>query len=195
MLSTSPSLLERLHDGQDSQAWQRLVTAYEPWLRGWLTRAGLQVADGDDLLQDILLAISQHLPKFEHSGRPGAFRTWLRLILVHRLRHFQRTQRNRQAVLAPQAAAQWLEQLADAESALSQEWDREHDQQLLRRLLEAISAEFSPKTWRVFHMLVFEGRPAAEVAAHFDLQPNAVYVAKARVLARLRQEARGLVAE
>ena len=75
----------------------------------------------------------------------------------------------------------------------SRQWDQEHDQHLVCRLLACIQPEFSSTTWQVFQMLVLEDRPAAEVALSFDLRPNAVYVAKARVLARLREELRGLV--
>jgi RNA polymerase sigma-70 factor (ECF subfamily) len=60
-------------------------------------------------------------------------------------------------------------------------------------MLACIRNGFHPTTWQVFQMLVLEDRPAAEVALHFQLQPNAVYVAKSRVLARLREEMRGLL--
>jgi RNA polymerase sigma-70 factor (ECF subfamily) len=193
MLATSQSLLERLHDRADAQAWQRLLAVYEPWLRGWLSRTELQPADVDDVLQEILVAVSETLPGFKHNGRPGAFRSWLRTILTHRVRHFLRGQKNRQAVVSPRPLSDWLEQLADANSALSRQWDQEHDRQLARRLLASIQAEFNPTTWQVFEMLVLEERPAAEVAAHFRITANAVYVAKARVLARLRADLRGLV--
>ena len=83
--------------------------------------------------------------------------------------------------------------MADPHSALSRQWDQEHDQQIVRRLLASIHAEFNPTTWQVFQMLVLHERPAAEVAQHFGITPNAVYVAKSRVLARLRQELAGLV--
>jgi RNA polymerase sigma-70 factor (ECF subfamily) len=193
MIATSQSLLERLRDRADEQSWQRLLTVYEPWLRGWLSRHELQPADVEDVLQDILVVVSNKLPDFVHSGQPGAFRTWLRTILTNRVRHFLRERRHRQAVVAPQPLSDWLEQLEDADSALSRQWDLEHDQQLVRRLLASIQAEFSSTTWQVFRMLVLEDRPAAEVAQRFGLTANSVYIAKSRVLARLRVEVRGLV--
>lgn len=193
MPGTSHSLLERLHDRADHQAWQRLLAVYEPWLRGWLSRHELQPADVEDVLQDILVVVSQKLPGFVHSGQTGAFRSWLRTILTHRVRHFLRGQRARQALLAPQPRTDWLEQLEDGDSALSRQWDQEHDRHLVRQLLAGIQAEFNATTWQVFQMLVLEDRPAAEVAHCLTITPNAVYVAKARVLARLRAELRGLM--
>jgi RNA polymerase sigma-70 factor (ECF subfamily) len=193
MFPTSKSLLERLRDRADDEAWHRLLSVYEPWLRGWLSRHDLQAADVEDMLQEILAVVSEKLPQFVHNGQPGAFRSWLRTILTNRVRHFLRGQRNRQAALPAEPLAGWLDQLADPHSALSRQWDQEHDQQLVRRTLACIRAEFHPTTWQVFQMLVLEDRPAAEVALHFHLQPNAVYVAKSRVLARLREELCGLV--
>jgi len=192
MLPTSQSLLDRLQTHPDPQAWQRLVAIYEPWLRSWLGRHQLQPVDIDDLLQNILLVVSQKLPVFVHNGQPGAFRAWLRTILVHQVRHFLRTQRHRQARTAA-PLPDWLDQLEAPRSSLSQQWDQEHDREVVRRLLAAVQPEFQPRTWEVFRMLVLEDRPATEVAQHFGMERNAVYVAKARVLARLRQELRGLL--
>jgi RNA polymerase sigma-70 factor (ECF subfamily) len=187
---TSQSLLEQLQDGQDPQAWQRWLAVYEPWLRAWLGRHQFQPADVDDLLQNILAVVSRQLPAFVHNGRPGAFRTWLRGILVHQVRYFLRT-RQRQARTAP--GPDWLEQLEDPPSDLSRQWELEHDQQLVRRLLAAVRPDFQPHTWEAFRLLVLEDRPAAEVAERCHLELNTVYAAKSRVLARLREELRGLL--
>ncbi len=192
MPATSQSLLDRLQKQHDPQAWQRLLRVYEPWLRAWLSRHHLQPADGDDLVQNILTVVSQKLPAFVHNGQPGAFRAWLRTILVNQVRHFLRTQRHRQA-LAGDALPHELEQIEDPQSDARQQWDLEHDQQLVRRVLESLRPDFHPRTWEVFRLLVLENLPAAEVAQRCKIQRNAVYVAKARVLARLRQELKGLM--
>ncbi len=192
MQATSQSLLERLHDRADHQAWQRLLAVYEPWLRGWLSRHDLQPADVEDVLQDILLVVSDKLPGFVHNGQPGAFRSWLRTILTLRVGHFLRGQRHREAVVSTQLPSDWLDQLADPDSALSRQWDQEHDQQLVRRMLASIQAEFNARTWQVFQLQVLEDRPVAEVAQRLGITANAVYVAKSRVLTRLRAELRGL---
>jgi RNA polymerase sigma-70 factor (ECF subfamily) len=188
MLTTSRTLLDRLKDRQDAQAWQLWLTVYEPWLRDWLARNQLQPADVDDLLQDILVVVSQKLSAFAHNGQPGAFRTWLRRILVHEVRYFFRG-RQRQ----PSAPQDWLDRLEDPGSDLSRQWNQEHDQQLVRRLLAAIQADFEPQTWEAFRLLVLEDRPTPEVAQRMGMNVNAVYVAKSRVLKRLRQELGGLI--
>jgi RNA polymerase sigma-70 factor (ECF subfamily) len=189
MLTTSRTLLDRIKDRQDAQAWQLWLTVYEPWLRDWLGRNQLQPADVDDLLQNILVVVSRKLPAFVHNGQPGAFRAWLRSILVHELRSFLRgRQRQTGAVLSD-----CIDQLEDPGSELSRQWDQEHDQELVRRLLGIVRSDFQAQTWEVFRLLVLEDRPAAEVARLCGMEVNAVYVAKSRVLARLRQELAGLV--
>jgi RNA polymerase sigma-70 factor (ECF subfamily) len=193
MFVTSRSLLECLNDRGDAAAWRRFQAIYEPWLRGWLARrADLQPADAEDVLQDVLVVVSQELPRFVHNGRPGAFRSWLKAILVNRMRHFLRARQNRDGRVAAQPMSDWVEWLADPASAVSKQWDEEHDRQVIRRTLAAIQAEFNQNVWRMFSLLVLEDRPAAEVAATLGVTANAVYVAKSRVLARLRQELRGM---
>lgn len=195
MTNTPRSLLERLRDPGDRQAWQRLVTVYEPWLRGWLSHTPLQAADCDDVLQAVFAVVNDKRLEFVHNGRPGAFRTWLRSILNRQVRQFLRQERRWQGVTVPQVLTEWLEQMADPNSELSRRWDQEHDQQLVRRMLLSIQPEFNATTWQVFQMLVFEELPVQEVAQRLGITANAVYVAKARVMSRLREEVRGLVDE
>jgi RNA polymerase sigma-70 factor (ECF subfamily) len=184
VLTTSRSLIDRLRNRQDSPAWQLWLTIYEPWLRDWLGKHHLQQADIDDVLQNILVVVSQKLPAFVHSGQPGAFRAWLRRILVHELRHYFRGQQRQEPAPSPD----WVDLLEDNSSEMSRQWDVEHDQQLVRRLLAVVQADFQPRTWDVFRLLVLEDRPAAEVAQHCGMELNAIYVVKSRVLARLREE-------
>ena len=193
MSNTSVSLLERLRERPDGDAWQRLVAIYTPLLRQWLGRYGLQASDLDDLTQEVLAVLVRELPSFQHNERPGAFRRWLRNVTVNRLRVFWRGRRARPLAPADTDFEHTLAQLQDPDSALSRLWDEEHDRHVARRLLELIEPEFEPITWRAFRGLVLEGRPTAEVAAELALTPNAVRIAKSRVLSRLRQEAEGLI--
>jgi RNA polymerase sigma-70 factor (ECF subfamily) len=193
MLPTSQSLLDRIRDSSDQEAWRRLLNVYEPWLRGWLHRHELQPADVEDVLQEILVAINKSLPNFVHNGQPGAFRKWLRTILTNQVRYFLRGNRNRQSRFTSPPNLDWLEQLEDADSALTKKWDREHDQQLVRRMLANLQPEFNAMTWQAFQLLVLEDQPAGVVAQRLNMTCNAVYVAKSRILSRLRTELRGLM--
>lgn len=193
MAETSVSLLDRLRHHPDAASWQRLVDLYTPLLRGWLVRYGLQPSDSDDLVQEVLTTLVRELPRFEHNGQRGAFRCWLRTTMVHRLRHFWRGQQKQPQTAASGDPHQVLNELEDPDSGLSRRWDEEHDRHVARRALELIEPEFAPTTWRAFQAVVLEGRKEAAVAAELNLSLNAVFIAKSRVLARLRREIAGLV--
>jgi RNA polymerase sigma-70 factor (ECF subfamily) len=192
MHDTSVSLLDRLRDSPDAASWQRLVDLYTPLIQTWLRRQGLQLADADDLTQDVLAVLVRELPGFYHQ-RPGAFRSWLRTITVNRMRNFWRARQARPAATGDSDFVRALEQLADPHSELSGLWDREHDQRLVRRAMELIEPEFTPSTWQAFRRLAVDGAAVDAVAAELGLSANAVLIAKSRVFSRLRQEIGGLV--
>jgi RNA polymerase sigma-70 factor (ECF subfamily) len=192
MADTSVSLLDRLRSQPDSASWQRLVDLYAPCIRGWLRRQGLQQSDADDLAQDVLAVLVRELPAFQRQ-RPGAFRAWLRTITVNRLRNFWRARQGRPAATGDSDFVQRLEQLEDPHSELSRLWDREHDQHIVRRAMELIEDEFAPSTWRAFRQVAVDGASVDAVAAEMGLTANAVFIAKSRVLNRLRKEIEGLV--
>jgi RNA polymerase sigma-70 factor, ECF subfamily len=182
---TSASLLDQARDCR-AGAWDRLVTLYTPLLEAWLTAAGLQAADRDDLTQRVLEILVRQLPDFEHNGRTGAFRAWLRAITVNLLREFWRSRSE------PEAASR-LEQISDPSAGLSRFWDEQHDRHVLHALMNLVRLEFTEATWQAFRRQALDGAPARVVAGELGLSVNAVLIAKSRVLTRLRQEARGLV--
>jgi RNA polymerase sigma-70 factor (ECF subfamily) len=183
--ATSASLLDQARDRQPA-AWQRLVALYTPLLHCWLTAAGLQPADRDDLSQRILEIIVRQLPDFAHNGRPGAFRAWLRGITVNLLREHWRGR--------PQAGSDSvLGQLADPAGGLSRLWDEQHDRHVLRTLTELVRPEFSESRWRAFCRVSLDGVAPRVAAEELGMSVNAVLIAKSRVLTRLREAARGLI--
>jgi RNA polymerase sigma-70 factor (ECF subfamily) len=192
MTSTSMSLLGRLHES-DGDAWGRLVELYTPLIRRWLGRVGVKMADNDDLVQDVLAVVVRRFPEFRHNQRTGAFRAWLRAIAVNCARDFWKANRLRPSVPGGSDFGSYLAQLEDSSHPLAEQWDREHDVHVTRQLLELLKPEFEGKTWEMFQRFVLDGKSAADVAKELGTSPNAVFIAKSRVLARLRQEADGLV--
>jgi len=194
MPETSVSLLDglRLHPSPD--AWTRLVGLYTPLIRGWLQRHGVANADAEDLTQEVLAVVVRELPRFQHDGRTGAFRRWLRLITVHRLRDFWRARQGRPQAAGGSDFGQLLDQLEDPNSDLSRLWDREHDQHVARGLLAYLEPQFEPNTWLAFRRVVLDGAKPAVVAAEIGTSVNAVLLAKSRILRRLRQEIEGFTA-
>jgi RNA polymerase sigma-70 factor, ECF subfamily len=191
---TSLSLLERLRQPIcDDAAWRRLVDLYTPLIHGWLRRYDVQACDMEDLTQEALGTVHRGMHQFEHNRHPGAFRCWLRTITANRIRAFWRNRRTRLPGTGDSAFEQRLDELEDPASGLSDLWNREHDGHVLRRLLELVQPEFTSHIWHAFRSVALEGKRAAEVAAELGMTANAVFLARSRVLRRLRQEARGLV--
>jgi RNA polymerase sigma-70 factor (ECF subfamily) len=191
--TTSVSLLDRARDPDDADAWRRLHDLYRPLIVHYLRREPALASELEDLTQDVLTDLVRKLPTFQRE-RKGSFRAWLRLVTHSRVvDHLRRLQRAPRLANDVEGRAGILAGLADPQSALSQEWDRAHDQYVLGRLMELIRADFEPTTWQAFVMLVREQRSTAEVARALNVSANAALVAKSRVLKRLREEAAGLI--
>jgi RNA polymerase sigma-70 factor (ECF subfamily) len=193
MQPTSLSLLHRVQAQADADSWSRLVELYRPLIHAWLSRYHVQASDADDLTQEVLAVLVRELPRFEHSGQAGSFRAWLRTIAANRMRSFWRAGRCRPAAMGDSNFAQMIEQIEDPESPLSQVWDRQHDEHVLARLLELMELEFEPATVKAFRRTALEAATAEDVAAELGMSTAAVYIARSRVLRRLRQEAQGLI--
>jgi RNA polymerase sigma factor (sigma-70 family) len=193
---TPLSLLDRLRQRPDQDSWQvswrRLVELYTPLIRSTLGRFGVPDSDAEDILQEVLGVLVREVPAFEHNGRPGAFRCWLRTVVVHRLGAYWRAQKSR-PVAGDSEFDTRLAELEDDSSDPSRQWDHEHDTLVARRLLELLEPEFTPSTWQAFRRQILDDARPADVAAELGITVNAVLIAKSRVLRRLREEGRGLV--
>jgi RNA polymerase sigma-70 factor (ECF subfamily) len=183
--TTSVSLLDRLHRPDDPAAWDRFVALYTPLLYYWARRLGLQQSDAADLVQDVFVLLVKKLPEFAYDPHKS-FRNWLRTVLLNRWRELRR-----RPVLSAAGEA-GLSGVAGPDDA--EEIDEaELRQQLVVRALQLMQAEFQDSTWRACWEVVVKGRPAEAVAAELGLSVNAVYLAKGRVLRRLRRELKGLL--
>lgn len=191
MSVTRQSLLLRARVGDES-AWNDLVILYRPLLLAWLRRQDIPPSDVDDLLQEILIAVVRYLPSFRHSGHLGAFRSWLRTIACNRTADYWRSP-GRRAIAPGGDASSVLRELEQPDSDLNRRWDEEHDRYVLRCLLDLVEQEFEPTTLQAFRRLALDEAPGAQVAAELGLSIGAVYVAKSRVLGRIREEAEGLI--
>src|SRR5687768_4041800 len=85
---TRPSLLVRLGDPRDGQAWAEFVDVYAPLVYGHARKHGLQDADAADLTQDVLRAVSGSVGRLEYNPERGSFRGWLFTVVRNKLRTF-----------------------------------------------------------------------------------------------------------
>ena len=192
MDETRQSLLLRAQSGEEN-AWTDLTDLYRPLILGWLNRQGVPARDLEDLSQEVLLSVVKHLPTFEHTGHRGAFRSWLRTIVCSRTTDYWRAAEPVTQGDGGSGATAALQEIADPDSDLNRQWDEEHDRYVLNCLLDLVEEEFEPATLRAFRRLALDGAGGAETAEELGLSVAAVYVAKSRVLQRIRQEAEGLI--
>jgi RNA polymerase sigma-70 factor (ECF subfamily) len=187
METTSASLLEKLKQPQAEAAWSRFVQLYTPLFFYWARRLGLQEQDAADMVQDVFTVLVRTMPAFRYD-QSRSFRGWLRTVFHNKWRERNR-HAQRPAVMGGSAADK-IPCPDDDVLALS---EAEFQQQLTVRALELMQAEFQPTTWRACWEHVVCGREPTEVAAELGITVNAVYLAKSRVLRRLRQELAGML--
>lgn len=183
MTHTPVSLLDRLRGPADPAAWARFVHLYTPFLYHWARRRGLDPADTADLVQEVFAQLLKVLPEFAYDPRKS-FRAWLATVVGNKWRELNRRKR-------PQTVP--ADELADRPGPADDFDDREYRAHIAARALKLIQGEFAAPTWQAFWAVVVNGRPAADVAAELGLTANAVYLARGRVLRRLRAELAGLI--
>ena len=186
---TSLSLLDRARH-HDEPSWQRLVTLYGPLVEHWCRRGGAGPEDAADLAQEVFLAVSQGLERFERRG-PGSFRAWVRGITRHKLLDCYRRAERQAAAAGGSTALERLLDIPDPQPGSDEDADEMTG--LYRRALDLILGEFEERTWQAFWLTAVEGREAPAAAAELGMSPVAVRIAKSRVLARLRDEAEELI--
>lgn len=184
MMTTSPSLLVLLRQANDFQAWERFVQLYTPLMYHWARRLGLQEHDAADLVQDVFTILVRKLPEFQYDPNKG-FRNWLYTIFLNKWR-----QRARVGTFGE--AGNDLDHLPAPEDRNTVD-EIEYRRYLVSRALHLMQTEFAPNTWKACWEHVVVGREASDVAAELGISAGAVYVAKSRVMCRLRQALAGLL--
>jgi RNA polymerase sigma-70 factor (ECF subfamily) len=187
MNTTSLSLLKRLREPLQADAWPRFVDLYTPLLYDYARRLGLQETDAADLVQEVFVSLLQKLPDFAYDPQ-GSFRSWLRTVTVNKWRELHR----RKVATPVDAQGPVLADLPSPEK-VDEFWETEYRQHLVGRVLELLKPEFQPATWTAFSECVLKERPTADVARELGISTNAIYLAKSRVLRRMREELEGML--
>jgi RNA polymerase sigma-70 factor (ECF subfamily) len=184
---TPVSLLVRLQQPGDQEAWSKFVSLATPMLLGWARSAGVNGEDAADLVQDVFAVLVRKLPEFRYD-RDKTFRGWLRAVTLNKWRErFRRT--------TPASLEAGEELLAEAAVADAAEtfWQAEYRGYLVSRALEVMREQFEPATWQACWRQVVDDCPAKQVAEELGISVASVYAAKSRVLRRLRRELDGML--
>jgi RNA polymerase sigma-70 factor (ECF subfamily) len=180
--STSTSLISRVRRN-DQSAWARLVQLYSALVYRWCARCGFQPADIDDICQDVFRSVHRGLPNFRKEQPGDSFRAWLRTITMNRIRD----KVGKRPIIGEggSSAAAMIAEIPNPDNPASD--DNEMELSILfRRLMGIIRQEFEETSWQAFWRMVIEEQPVSAVAADLGMTPNAMYLAKSRILRRLR---------
>lgn len=183
---TQPSLLVRIRDRADNDAWARFVEIYGPLIYGFVRKRGLQDADAVDLVQDVLRSVAGAISRLEYDPARGKFRAWLFTIVKNRLTNYLKVQARRETGSGDSAVA---EQLASEPAAddWQVQWEADHQRRLFGWASEQVQAEVEARTWLAFRKTAVDGASGKEVARELNMSVAAVYLAKSRVMARLKE--------
>jgi RNA polymerase sigma-70 factor (ECF subfamily) len=192
---TRPTLLARLKDGRDADAWREFIRLYGPVVYGFARNRGLQDADAADLMQEVLRSVVRNADRMDYDPARGTFRGWLYTVTRNKIYNFLSGQRNRPKGTGDATAQERLDAVPDPSEEPDAEWEREYQRRLASKAMDRVRHEFQPATWQAFWGTAVEGRPAADVGKGLRMTAGAVYVAKSRVLARLRDEVKTMEAE
>jgi len=189
---TSASLLQRVQV-RDPDAWQRFVNIYGPLVYDWIRMQGVRAGDAEDIVQEVLAAVSTNICGFRRDQVGVSFRRWLWGICAHKILDYFRDLQSRPNAQGGTTAHLRLQEIPEAPPAEESEEGCREITLLRHRAVLQLRDLFEPQVWGAFWRVVVEGDAPADVAQDLGVSVWAVYKAKSRVLLRLREELEGLV--
>ncbi len=182
--ATRASLLVRLRDPRDQDAWAQFLDLYTPLVYGYARKQGLQDADAADLCQDVLGAVAGAIGRLDYDPAKGAFRNWLFTVVRRKIWTWRRAQRHRPS---DDPALQLVLEQQPAPPAEEAAWEAEWEERLFAWACAQVRPKVAEVTWQAFWRTAIEEQPAKRVASDLGLTVAAVYGARSRVLARLKE--------
>ena len=187
--TTSPSLLLRIRDPNNTDAWNEFVEIYSPIVRRYSLQRGLQTSDVEDITQDVMATVATSIRKFDYDPRRGKFRSWLGTVTANRIKTLLARNSRRKGKLQPvQAPEPADDRYRDPDS----EWVTIFSERIFRIACERIRAISSETAWQCFESTWIHNLSPQEVAGRLEIAVHAVYVNKSRVLKRLEKEVQHL---
>ena len=184
---TRASLLVQIRDGANHGAWQEFMRLYGPIVYAFARKRGLQDADAADLMQDVMRSVAAAIGRLDYDRSQGTFRGWLFTITRNKVFSFLSARRIRPQATGDTSTTRLLAEQTDANDG-AEAWEVEYQRRLASLAMERIKGEFQETTWRAFWLSAVDGQAAVDAARQVGISTGAIYVAKSRVLARLKAE-------
>jgi len=175
--ATRSTFLAELKDRSNERAWRTFDQLYRPMLVNYALSRGLRSEDAEDVTQQCVQAVLEQIAGFEHFG---SFKSWLHTIVERRICDLFRRRPELHA-----GTTFWAGEV-DAHPNPAENWDRQFWLAHVRHCVAAIRHDIAESTYAAFVAFALEEQPAAAVAQQLGLSANQVYVAKHRVLERIR---------
>jgi RNA polymerase sigma-70 factor (ECF subfamily) len=188
---TRPTLLLRLRDAQDHGAWRQFVQIYSPLIYRYALKRGLQAADSADVAQEVLRTVAKTIGTWDYDPRTGKFRGWLFTVARSKLVDFANQRRRSPQGTGDSDMREILENQVEANEDEAF-WEHEYQRRVFQWAAEQVRGQFQPATWDAFWRTAVENEEASAVARSLGIAVGAVYVAKSRVLAKLKEKVREL---
>lgn len=187
---TRASLILRLKDAADVAAWDEVAAIYGPLVFRLAVRQGLQAADADDVVQEVFSAVASTVAKWVEQPQRGRFRSWL-LAIARNIAINVLTRRPHGGVgRGGEDAIEELARLPAPIGQLSSQFDLEYQREVYRWAAEQVREAVARVTWDAFHLTQMEGIPIADAARQLGISVGNVYIARSRVMSRLRELAK-----
>ena len=190
--ATSPSLLLRIRDPDDVQSWQVFERIYSKIVRSYCRQRRLQESDVDDIVQEVMTAVSKAIRSFEYEPAKGRFRGWLGTITANKIKDFLNRKAKRSEALLPLGSEEggYDSNFTDPDN----DWVDIFSQQVYEEAANRARPSFEDKTWKCFELTWADNKSAPQVSEELGIPIHSVYVNKSRVIQRLEKEIR-LLAE
>ncbi|HEX4589836.1 MAG TPA: sigma-70 family RNA polymerase sigma factor [Gemmataceae bacterium] len=194
--ATRASLLVRLRDPLDGAAWGQFIALYAPLIYGYVRKQGLQDADAADLCQDVLAAVAGAVGRLDYDPARGSFRNWLFTVVRRKLINWRNARKNKVAASGDTETRRLLEQcpanFQDGSGGSADEWQAEWDRRLFAWACEQVRPTVTASTWQAFWQTAVDCQAGKKVAADLGMSVAAVYLARSRVTARLKELVRSV---
>jgi RNA polymerase sigma-70 factor (ECF subfamily) len=198
MMATFPdtraSLILKLGDA-DAQAWEEFVSMYRPVVYRMARRHGLQHADAEELVQEVMMAVSRAVGAWVPDTERGRFRVWLHRISRNLIVNYLTRPKHRVWGTGNSDVHRLIEAECDGNAAATQWFETEYRRQVLHRASKIVQGTVRERTWQAFWLSTMDDLPIGEVARQLGMSVGCVYIARSRVMARLREEVRRIEAD